>query len=60
MEAGTFSRPSWNEATEDDFSKFLGDLEELALPLQSGTFSTTQHLYVWMGCSKDATYATHS
>jgi|SRR5580704_4290193 hypothetical protein len=46
MEAGAFSRTSWSEATEDDFSKFLGDLEELALLLKSGIVS--QHLSIYM------------
>jgi hypothetical protein len=46
MEVGTFSRASWNEATEDEFSKFLGDLEELALLLQSRIVS--QRLSVYM------------
>lgn len=47
MEAGTFSRLSWNEETEDDFSKFLGDLEELALLLQSGIVSQQLSIYMF-------------
>jgi hypothetical protein len=47
MEAGTFSRPSWNEETEDDFSKFLGNLEELALLLQSGIVSQQLSIYMF-------------
>lgn len=49
MEAGTFSRSSWNGATEDDFSKFLGDLEELALLLESGIVSQQLSIYMF-GC----------
>lgn len=47
MEAGTFSRASWNEATEDEFSKFLGDLEELALLLQSRIVSQRLSIYMF-------------
>lgn len=46
MEAGTFSRESWNEETGEDFSKFLGDLEELALLLRCRIVS--QRLSVYM------------
>jgi hypothetical protein len=47
MEAGAFSRASWNEATEDEFSKFLGDLEELALLLQSRIVSQRLSIYMF-------------
>jgi hypothetical protein len=47
MEAGTFSRTSWNEATEDDFSKFLNDLEDLALLLQSRIVSQQLSTYMF-------------
>jgi len=47
METGTLSRASWKEATEDDFSKFLNDLEELALLLQSGIVSQQLSIYMF-------------
>jgi flagellar biosynthesis regulator FlaF len=47
MEAGAFSRTSWNEVAEDDFSKFLGDLEELALLLQAGIVSQQLSIYMF-------------
>lgn len=47
METGTFSRTSWNEATEDDFSRFLGDLEELALLLRCGVVSQQLSIYMF-------------
>jgi hypothetical protein len=47
MEAGTFSRESWDEAMEDDFSRFLGDLEELGLLLRCGAVSQQLSIYMF-------------
>ena len=47
MEAGTFSRESWDAAMENDFSRFLGDLEELALLLQSRVVSQQLSIYMF-------------
>lgn len=47
MELGTFSRKSWDEAMENDFSSFLGDLEEFALLLKSSVVSQQLSIYMF-------------
>ena len=47
MEGGTFSRDSWDETMENEFSSFLGDLEEFALLLRSGVVSPELSIYMF-------------
>ena len=47
METGTFSRESWDDAMEKDFSGFLGDLEEFALLQRSGAISQQLSIYMF-------------
>jgi hypothetical protein len=47
MENGTFSRDSWDEEMKNNFSSFLGDLEEFALLLRSGAVSEELSIYMF-------------